>query len=500
MRHEVVWFKRDLRVRDHAPLAQAAARGRVIPLYIIEPSLLAAPDFDACHWTFLHRSLAELREALAQLGQPLVVRQGEAVAVLQQLHQTHPIARLWSHEETGNALTYDRDRAVARWARAQSVEWRETPHGGVVRRLRSRDGWSRIWESRMREPLAGTVAQLAPAGIEAGPLPDAAALGRALGLAPDRRALAQPGGEQAAHDTLATFLAGRGKRYHREMSSPVTAFDSCSRLSAHLAYGTISTRQVVQQLRDRAGRTEDAEFRRALRAFDARLHWRDHFMQKLEDEPAIEFQNFVRGFDGLRENAHDAERFAAWAEGRTGYPMVDACMRCLHSTGWINFRMRAMLMSFAAYHLWLHWRPVGLHLAKLFVDYEPGIHWSQAQMQSGTTGINTLRIYNPTKQQEDHDPNRLFVDRWLPELRAGGNYPAPIVEHAAAVRQARAKLAAFRRRPEVREEIRSVTEKHGSRKRPPARKAKRGVRKASVAQQSLFKGEGACPQAWTAEG
>ena len=477
MKYEVVWFKRDLRMRDHAPLAQAAARGPVIPLYIIEPPLLAAPDFAPCHWTFLHRSLAELRAALAGAGQPLVIRHGEAEAVLHALHQTHPIARLWSHEETGNGLTFARDRAVARWARAQGIAWCETPNGGVVRRLRSRDGWSRLWEQRMAEPVTPAIARLTPVKIDAGPL----LTGRELGLAPERRPLAQPGGEPAAHAMLETFLAARGHRYHREMSSPVTAFDSCSRLSPHLAYGTISTRQVTQRLRQLTSQTEDKEIRRALRAFDARLHWRDHFMQKLEDEPAIEFHNFVRGFDGLRENDHDAGRFAAWAEGRTGYPMVDACMRCLHETGWINFRMRAMLMSFAAYHLWLHWRPAGLHLARLFVDYEPGIHWSQCQMQSGTTGINTLRIYNPVKQQQDHDPAQLFIRRWIPELREpDGSYPAPIVEHAAAVQEARSKLVAFRRRDEVRQEIRAVTQKHGSRKRPATRKAK------SSQQASLF--------------
>ena len=379
---EVVWFKRDLRVVDHAPLADACRRGPLLPLYIVEPSLLAGEDYDPCHWTFTAACLHELRTDLAALGQPLVVRIGEALPVLQQIHAEHGIARLWSHQETGNALTYQRDIQVGHWARASGVEWNETANGGVVRRLSNRDGWARRWEARMAAPIVPTPGALRGVQCPPGPIPE----GRELGLGPDVRSGAQPGGASEARALLDTFFESRGHRYHLELSSPLTATGSCSRLSTHLAYGTISTRMVVQRLRERLAQTTDAGLRRAWRALDARLHWRDHFMQKLEDEPAIEFHNFVRGFDGLRENDFDDARFAAWAEGRTGYPMVDACMRCLHETGWINFRMRAMLMSFAAYHLWLHWRPAGLHLARLFVDYEPGIHWSQCQMQSGTTG------------------------------------------------------------------------------------------------------------------
>jgi deoxyribodipyrimidine photo-lyase len=185
--------------------------------------------------------------------------------------------------------------------------------------------------------------------------------------------------------------------------------------------------------------------------------------------------------------------FVAWARGETGYPMVDACMRALLATGWVNFRMRAMLVSFAAYDLWLHWRRPGLHLARHFLDYEPGIHWSQMQMQSGTTGINTLRMYSPTKQLLDHDPEGVFVRRWVPELarlprehlaepwktppllqRAAGcvigsDYPAPIVDHARAIAEARVRLARARRTTEARAEAAGIVAKHGSRKRPVTR-------------------------------
>lgn len=490
----VVWFKRDLRTIDHAPLAEAARSGLpVLPLYVAEPSVMEhAPDFSPRHWDSIAACLHDLNQRLSALGQPLVFRRGvEILPVLEEILRSHGgIAAIHAHEETGNGITYARDRAVLQWARARGVEFIEHPSNGVVRRLRTRDGWARNWESRMAVPALDPPARLTPVAAP-------------LRSDPLQLPATAEGGEAHAHRTLATFLASRGRRYHREMSSPVTAFESCSRLSAHLAYGAISTRMVVKAVRAKLNDPVDLdpEFRKALRAFDARLHWRCHFMQKLEDEPEIEFRNFVRSLDGLRDetlSSHDARtRFDAWCAGRTGYPMIDACMRCLQQTGWINFRMRAMLMSFAAYHLWLHWREPGLHLARLFTDYEPGIHWSQCQMQSGTTGMNTLRIYSPTKQAIDHDPDGVFIRRWIPELRdlpqpflaepwkcpatsKLGGYPGkPIVDHAVAVREAKANLAAFRRRTEVREEIREVTRKHGSRKST-------GIRRRAAASLPLF--------------
>ena len=135
----IVWFKRDLRIADHRPLALAAQAGPVLPLYIAEPELWAQPDAAARQWAFAAENLAELSQALAGLGQPLCVMQGAVVPILRRLHQTHGIAALWSHEETGNGWTYARDLAVAVWAKSAGIAWHEARQFGVIRRLKSRN-------------------------------------------------------------------------------------------------------------------------------------------------------------------------------------------------------------------------------------------------------------------------------------------------------------------------------------------------------------------------
>ena len=313
-------------------------------------------------------------------------------------------------------------------------------------------------------------------------------------------------GEGEARRVLASFLGDRGVNYRADMASPVEGWTGCSRLSPHLAWGTISTRRVVRETRARieqlreardAGAEVDKRWFGSLSSFDARLHWRCHFMQKLEDEPRLEFENLSRAYDGLRDETIDRERFEAWCAGMTGYPMVDACMRAVEATGWLNFRMRAMVVSFASYHLWLHWPEPARWLGTRFTDFEPGIHYPQFQMQSGTTGINTVRVYSPAKQVRDQDPTGRFVRRWVPELEGvpdeylaephtmpaltqqmvgcviGRDYPAPIVDHKTAYHAARERIFALRRTPEARAEAARIVQKHGSRKRSRGRQRRR---------------------------
>lgn len=230
---------------------------------------------------------------------------------------------------------------------------------------------------------------------------------------------------------------------------------------------------------------------RSLRSFESRLHWHCHFIQRLESEPQMEFRNLNRVLDGLREGHWNPEFYDRWAHGETGYPLVDACQRMLRATGWLNFRMRAMLVSLASNHLWLHWRPTGLFLARQWLDNEPGIHWSQMQMQSGTVGINRVRIYSPTRQAREQDPDGTFIRRWVSELAdvpldflhapwewtgAGRlNYPPPALDEGKAGAAARARIYAARESAAFKEEARRIYERHGSRKKAVVR-AERAAR------------------------
>ena len=486
----IVWFKKDLRVGDHQPLSVASQQGYVVGIFIIEEEWLRSDEFSEFHLAFLRDCLIELKNDLLKLGIPLLVFQGESVSILSQLKSALNFTHLFSHMETGLQWTYQRDNAVRIWCRENNIEWEEYPQFALIRNLESRDTWNRsriqIINRPLFEPPNMQIADLPVHSLDYIP-PESIEIGA-------NTEKIQKGGSNAADIICNEFLSERGEYYSASMSSPNTAYRNCSRLSPYISWGAISLSQITQKLKvtrdDLHNLPTDTvkNWRKSLKAFESRLWWHCHFIQKLETEPAIEFENMNRGFDGMREEQFNDELFNAWKLGETGYPMVDACMRALKINGWINFRMRAMLVSFASYHLWLHWRKTAIHLARLFTDFEPGIHYSQMQMQSGVTGINTIRIYSPIKQGMDHDPEGAFIKTYCPELESvdqkyihqphlmptmtqhmcgcviGKDYPAPIVEHVIAYKRAKEKIFKWRKKPQVKELAQLVYLKHGSRK------------------------------------
>ena len=478
---QIVWFKRDLRVFDNEALKKACEIGPILPLYIFEKDLWKNSPMCMKHYTFLKQSLHDLNNDLEKLGQTLVIEKNNTIEVFKEYKEKYNIKTVWSHQETWNYWVMQRNNKLSEWFRSNNIRWIEVVQNGVIRNLKSREGWAKKWNIRMNEKVFSAVAELDRTSNKIYKIPTY----KELGLKEEKNTNFIVGGRKEGLKLLKSFLYNRSKNYSLEMSSPVTAILSCSKLSAHISFGNLSIKEIFQMANKRIeilkkhSSKENKVWIKSIRSFLKRLHWHCHFIQKLEDDPTIEFKNMHSLYDGLREEEFNDKFFYAWKNGITGFPFLDACMRSLKFNGWINFRMRAMLMSFASYHLWLHWKNTADFLATLFIDYEPGIHYTQSQMQSGTTGINSIRIYNPIKQGKDHDPKGLFIRKWIPELSnipqkdihtpwlsevKLKDYPLPLVDESTARKEAAKRIYNIRNSKKFKEQSRNIYLKHGSRK------------------------------------
>ncbi|WP_096395879.1 cryptochrome/deoxyribodipyrimidine photo-lyase family protein [Halorubrum trapanicum] len=450
----VVWHRNDLRIADNPALAAAAAESeRVLPLFVFDPSFYdergAACD---ARIEFLHDCLRDLDRQYRDVdGAGLTYAHGDPLDVLGRF-----VDAGWEVVATATPTgRYGRRRDERAHER---LGVRFVAGDGLVRDAdRPRENWSERVESWLADdPFDWDPRSVAVERVETEIDPETVADAYEVESSKTR---VPTGGRGPAREQLRAFTE-RIADYPGSISSPVDARDGTSGLSPYLRFGCLSVREVHRHADERApdGRGKSM--------FVSRLFWNRHYAQKLLDWPRWLDRAVNPVYEGFNRDRHDPDLVAAWKRGETGFPMVDASMRCLRETGWLNFRMRALCASLYFHVLQQPWRIGADHFYHHLIDGDAAINYTQWQSQCGLVGRPGLRLYDPRKQVRDHDPDGEFITRWVPELdplpaahldapekaplavqrevgvEIGADYPYPVVDYEAARSEFRERYGA----------------------------------------------------------
>lgn len=464
----VHWFRRDLRVTDNTALHAAWTQGaRLVPVFIWDDAILRSPEVGPARVGFLLRSLASLARNLESLGHRLIVRRGPPAEVLVNLARETQATAIHTNRDYEPYATA-RDQSVAQALASVGVEF--VAHKDAViwerREILTLAGdpytvftpYARAWRAR---PIPSPVPRIGPpktpvvADLATLPLPDdPAGLGHPLSQD------LFPAGEHAGQEVLRRFVQARLHTYHTARNHPADDTGT-SRLSAHLRFGTVNIRTVLARWQT-AMKDIPPAARRGGETWQSELIWREFYLQILANYPRVASGNFRPEYDALEWSGTD-EQFAAWCAGDTGYPIVDAAMRCLRATGWMHNRLRMIVAMFLTKDLLISWQRGERHFMRELVDGDlaannGGWQWSAG---TGTDAAPYFRIFNPVTQGQKFDPDGTFVRRWVPELRdldadaihcpwenplllARTGYRPPIVDHAVQRQKCLAMFKAVR--------------------------------------------------------
>jgi deoxyribodipyrimidine photo-lyase len=428
----LVWFRRDLRVSDHAALHQACEKqAPIIPIFIFDDGILSDKKGVARRTAFLLASLESLAANLNTLGAPLILRKGNPVEILRALAKETAAKSLFFNKDI-EPYSRKRDEKVIAMAQQEGIEIFACddllihPPGSVQRIAGGPytvfTPFSNSWlAKRPHDPFPRPKKIEGVRGVKGIPLPSLEDLGL-----PKCDIPVPPAGEKSAQELLRTFIGKNILKYQDTRNYPFK--DSTSHLSPHLRFGTLSPRTVLAAAR--RARADDPAAKKQIDVFIGELIWRDFYKQILWEFPHVVDGSFRPAYDKIEwENRKD--RFQAWCEGQTGYPIVDAAMRQLNQTGWMHNRLRMVVSSFLTKDLLVTWQWGERYFMEKLFDGDlaannGGWQWAAG---TGTDAQPYFRIFNPSSQAEKFDPEGKFIAHYVPEADSL-KYPAPIVDHS----------------------------------------------------------------------